>query len=125
MPVGTAASRREMVDAIALVDAVLDEIFTSNVLVLLVNVLMLSSSVLSVAPRLAVTVAGNVDTGNGLVVEAATSVDTADFQSITMPVGSVEVLPSTYSVLAFRDPATTLTGKPSELVTGTNVDTAH
>src|SRR3990167_1334519 len=124
MPVGTAASRREMVDAIALVDAVLDEIFTSNVLVLLVNVLMLSSSVLSVAPRFAVTVAGRVDTGNGLVVEAATRVDTADFHSITMPVGAVEVSPSTYSVFAFSDPETTSTGSGKLLATGRRVDTA-
>jgi hypothetical protein len=63
-------------------------------------------------------------TGNGNEVVTAVSVETADFHNIVMPVASVVVLPSTYSVFAFSEPAMTLTGRPSDDVTGTRVETA-
>ena len=83
---------------------------------------MSSMTVLSVADSEAVN--GSVDTGNGSEVDVARNVETADFQSMTMPVGVVVVLPSRYSVFAFSEPAITFTGSPREEVTGTSVDTA-
>ena len=78
---------------------------------------------LEIVPRLAVTVAGRVDTGSGKELETAFRVETADFQSITCPVGAVLVAPSTYSVPE-EEPEIMLTGSGKPLETAFKVDTA-